>query len=138
MSYFELHCKTNFSFLEGASHADELVETAAQLGYSGLAVTDRNSLAGIVRAFTATKDHPLQLIIGAELHPIDGPPLVVWAPSRQAYADLCRLITLGRRRREKAACELTWSTLRPTVSVCWPVSCCDIQRSMKPTIVKHR
>ncbi len=109
MSYVELHCKTNFSFLEGASHADELVETAAALGYSGLAVTDRNSLAGIVRAYTATKDNPLQLIVGAELHPIDGPPLVVWAPDRRSYADLCRLITLGRRRREKGACELTWS-----------------------------
>ena len=111
MSYVELHCKTNFSFLEGASHADELVEAASRLGYAGLAVTDRNSLAGIVRAYTATKDNPLQLIVGAELHPIDGPPLVVWAPNRQAYADLCRLITLGRRRREKAACELTWSDI---------------------------
>ncbi len=111
MSYVELHCKTNFSFLEGASHADELVESAAMLGYAGLAITDRNSLAGIVRAYTATKDNPLQLIIGAELHPIDGPPLVAWAPDRRAYADLCRLITLGRRRREKGACQLTWSDI---------------------------
>ena len=111
MSYVELHCKTNFSFLEGASHADELVEMAASLGYTGLAVTDRHSLAGIVRAYTATKDNPLQLIVGAEMHPIDGPPLVVWAPDRRAYADLCRLITLGRRRREKGACELTWTDI---------------------------
>ncbi len=108
MRYVELHCKTNFSFLEGASHADELVERAGQLGYAGLAITDRNSLAGIVRAYTATKDVPIKLIVGAELHPIDGPPVVAWAPNRKAYADLCRLLTVGRRRREKGACELTW------------------------------
>ncbi len=53
----------------------------------------------------------MQLIIGAELHPIDGPPLVVWASNRRSYADLCRLITLGRRRREKGACQLTWSDI---------------------------
>lgn len=108
MRYVELHCKTNFSFLEGASHADELVEQAALLGYEGLAVTDRNSLSGVVRAFTATKDVVLKLIVGAELHPVDGPPLLVWATDRGAYGQLCRLITLGRRRREKGACELTW------------------------------
>jgi error-prone DNA polymerase len=81
MSYVELHCKSNFSFLEGASHADELLQRAAELGYAGLAITDRNSLAGIVRAHTAAKDAKLQLIVGAELHPIDGPPLVVWPPA---------------------------------------------------------
>ena len=111
MRYVELHCKTNFSFLEGASHPDELVERAAELGYSGLAVTDRNSLAGVVRAFTATKDVSLKLIVGAELHPVDGPPVVVWAPDRAAYGQLCRLITLGRRRREKGACQLTWGDI---------------------------
>ncbi|MGN6547478.1 MAG: PHP domain-containing protein, partial [Aureliella sp.] len=63
MRYVELHCKTNFSFLEGASHADELVEQAAALGYGGLAITDRNSLAGVVRAYTATRDFPLKLIV---------------------------------------------------------------------------
>ena len=56
MRYAELHCKTNFSFLEGASHADELVRQAAALGYRALAVTDRNSLAGVVRAHIAAKD----------------------------------------------------------------------------------
>ncbi|MGN6136305.1 MAG: error-prone DNA polymerase [Aureliella sp.] len=111
MRYVELHCKTNFSFLEGASHADELVEQAAALGYQALAITDRNSLSGIVRAHTAAKDAAVDLIVGAELHPIDGPPLVVWAPDRAAYAQLCRLITLGRRRREKGACDLTWGDI---------------------------
>ena len=69
--YAELHCKTNFSFLEGASHADELIQRATELGYAALAVTDRNSLAGVVRAHTAAKQHGLKLIIGAEITPSD-------------------------------------------------------------------
>lgn len=111
MSYVELHCKSNFSFLEGASHADELLRRAAELGYAGLAITDRNSLAGIVRAHTAAKDAKLRLIVGAELHPIDGPPLVVWPSDRAAYARLCRIITRGRLRREKGGCDITWADL---------------------------
>lgn len=107
MSYAELHCLTNFSFLQGASHPDELVARAAELGYSSLAITDVNSLAGVVRANTATKDHPLHLIIGAEIRPLDGPPVVLWAKHRQGYAKLCRLITTGRRRAPKGECLLT-------------------------------
>ncbi len=109
MRYAELHCKTNFSFLEGASHADELVERAIELGYSGLAITDRNSVAGVVRAHTAAKEQQqMELLIGAELQTMDGPPIVVWAMNRVGYASLCRLITRGRRRREKGACDLSW------------------------------
>lgn len=111
MRYVELHCKSNFSFLEGASHADELMQRAAELGYAGLAITDRNSLAGIVRAHTAAKDANIPLIVGAELHPIDGPPVVVWPSDRAAYARLCRLITRGRLRREKGACEIKWADI---------------------------
>lgn len=106
MRYAELHCKTNFSFLEGAAHAEELVAQASTLGYAALAVTDRNSLAGVVRAYTATKDHPLPLIIGAEITPIDAPPVVLWATDRKSYGRLSRLITIGRRRAEKGSCEL--------------------------------
>src|SRR3954453_3672319 len=106
MKYAELHCKTNYSFLEGASHADELVATAREHGYAALAVTDRDSLAGVVRAHVAAKEHSLKLIIGAEIHPSDAPPVVLWAPDRRAYARLCRLITVGRRRAEKGSCEL--------------------------------
>ncbi len=69
MHYAELHCKTNFSFLEGASHPDELVRQAAKLEYRALAVTDRNSLAGVVRAHMAAKDVGLPLVIGAEITP---------------------------------------------------------------------
>ena len=108
MRYVELHCKSNFSFLEGASHADELFERAAELGYAGLAIADRNSLAGIVRAHAAAKEFQLPLVVGAELHPVDGPPLVVWPSDRAAYGRLCRLLSRGRLRREKGACELHW------------------------------
>lgn len=106
MPYAELHCLTNFSFLEGASHPDELVATAAELGYAALAITDRNSLAGVVRAHTAAKDCQLKLIIGAEIHPADAPPVVLWAKDRAGYGNLCRLITTGRRRAIKGSCDL--------------------------------
>ena len=111
MKYAELHCKTNFSFLEGASHASELVERAVALGYAALAVTDRNTLAGVVRAHAAAKEQPIRLIIGAELTPRDAPPIVLWAPDRDAYGRLARLITLGRRRAVKGECELTFDDL---------------------------
>lgn len=109
MRYVELHCKSNYSFLEGASHADELIERSVELGYQGLAITDRNTLAGVVRAHTAAKDAGLPFYVGAELHPVDGPPLVVWPSDRAAYGRLCRIITRGRLRREKGACEIRWN-----------------------------
>lgn len=107
MRYAELHCKTNFSFLEGASHPDELALRAAALGYTALAVTDRHSLAGVVRAHGAAKDLGLKLIIGSEIHPTDAAPLVLWATDRRSYGRLSRLLTVGRRRAEKGACQLT-------------------------------
>ncbi len=106
-SYAELHCKTNFSFLEGASHADELVVRAAELGYRALAITDRNSLAGVVRAHAAAKESDLKLIIGAEITPGDAPRVVLLASDRAAYGRLCRLITVGRRRAPKGECALS-------------------------------
>ena len=107
MRYAELHCKTNFSFLEGASHPDELVRQAAELGYRALAVTDRNSLAGVVRAHIAAKEVGLPLVIGAEITPTDAPPVVLWATDRASYGRLCRLITRGRRQAPKGECALT-------------------------------
>ncbi|MEX0819294.1 MAG: error-prone DNA polymerase, partial [Pirellulaceae bacterium] len=105
--YAELHCRTNFSFLEGASHPDELVRQAIELGYSALAVTDRHSLAGVVRAHAAAKESDLKLLIGAEIVPTDAPPVVLLATDRAAYGRLARLLTLGRRRAPKGECELT-------------------------------
>jgi error-prone DNA polymerase len=106
-TYAELHAKSNFSFLEGASHPEGLVERAAELGYAALAVTDRNSLAGVVRAHVAAKEKGLKLVIGAEITPQDAWPVVLWPTDRAAYGRLARLITRGRRRAEKGSCSLT-------------------------------
>jgi error-prone DNA polymerase len=101
--YAELHCLSNFSFLRGASHPEELVARAAALGYAALALTDECSLAGIVRAHLAAKEHHLKLIVGAELRLGDGTHLVLLAPDRRAYGALSALITAGRRRAAKGA-----------------------------------
>src|SRR5947199_3430254 len=106
VAYAELHCCTNFSFLEGASHPDELVNRAAELGYAALAVTDRNSLAGVVRAHVAAKESCLKLLVGAEITPHDAPPVVVWAIDRAGYGALARLLTVGRRAAPKGECYL--------------------------------
>ncbi len=109
--YAELHCKSNFSFLKAASHPDELVEQAARLGYDAVAITDESSLAGIVRGHKPAKEAGIQYIVGAELHPTDAPPIVVWPTDRAAYGRLCRLISLGRMRAEKGFCELKWDDI---------------------------
>jgi len=105
--YAELHCLSNFSFLRGASHPEELIARAAELGYEALAITDRNSLAGVVRAHLAAKEHGLRLIVGAEITPCDAPPIVLLATTRAAYGRLARLITRGRLRSPKGGCALT-------------------------------
>jgi error-prone DNA polymerase len=104
--YAELHCKTNFSFLEGASHPDELVQQAAELRLRALAVTDLNSLAGVVRAHVAAKEVGLKLLVGAEITPVDAPSVVLLATDRSAYGRLAQLITRGRRQAEKGTCRL--------------------------------
>lgn len=109
--YAELHCKTNFSFLEGASHPEELVERAAELGYRALAVTDRNSFAGVVRAHVAAKEVGLRLIVGTEVTPRDFPSLLLLPTDRKAYGRLCRLLTIGRRRAEKGSCDLAFADI---------------------------
>ncbi len=105
-SYAELHARTNFSFLRGASHPDELVRRAAELGLNALAVTDRHSLAGVVRAHVTAAEVGLKLIIGAEILPEDTLPMVLLATDRAAYGRLARLITRGSRRAEKGGCRL--------------------------------
>src|SRR5438270_7901787 len=107
LRYAELHCRTNFSFLEGASHADELVVRAAELGYRALAVTDRNTLAGVVRAHVAAKAAKLPLLVGAELTPVDAAPIVVWTIDRAGYGRLARLLTVGRRAAPQGECRMT-------------------------------
>ncbi|HET7131756.1 MAG TPA: PHP domain-containing protein, partial [Gammaproteobacteria bacterium] len=99
--YAELHCLSNFSFLRGASHPFELVSTAAELGYAGLALTDECSVAGAVRAHGAAKKLAFDLMIGSEIACSDGLKVVALAVNREAYAALCRLITTGRRNAPK-------------------------------------
>ncbi len=111
--YAELHCLSNFSFLRGASHAEELAGQAAQLGYSALAVTDECSLAGIVRTHVAAKEKNLKLIVGSEFRLQDGLRLVLLAPHRKAYGALCSLITTGRGRMKKGAYSLSRHDLEP-------------------------
>ena len=106
--YAELHALSNFTFLRGASHPEELVEVAAALGYEALAITDECSMSGIVRAHTAAKEYGLKkLIIGSELHLRSGRKLVVLAQNRNGYAALCALITKARRAAAKGSYELT-------------------------------
>jgi error-prone DNA polymerase len=121
--YAELHALSNFTFLRGASHPEELVETAAQLGYDALAITDECSMSGIVRAHAAAKEFGLRkLIIGSELRLYSGRKLVVLAQNRRGYAALCRLITKARRVAEKGQYELKRSDFEgglPDCLVLW-------------------
>ncbi|WP_313918414.1 error-prone DNA polymerase [Tahibacter sp.] len=99
--YAELHCLSDFSFQRGASCANELFERARKLGYAALAITDECSLAGIVRAFVASRTHDLPLIVGSELRLEDGLALVLLVESPDGYANLCRIITQARLRSDK-------------------------------------
>ncbi len=111
--YAELQVTTNFSFLRGGSHAHELIARAKALGLAAIAITDRNTLAGVVRAHTAAKQHGLKLIVGTRLDLEDGPSLLVYPGDRTAYGRLCRLLTLGQRRAAKGECELYLSDIAP-------------------------
>jgi error-prone DNA polymerase len=106
-----LHCRTNYSFLEGASHPDELVQRAAELGYAALAITDRHTLAGVVRAHVAAKEVGLKLLIGAEVTPVDGAPVVLLAIDRGGYGRLAHMLTLGKRSASKGECRLTFDDI---------------------------
>ena len=106
--YAELHTLSNFTFLRGASHPEELVEAAAALGYQALAITDECTMSGIVRAHMAAREYGLQkLIIGTELRLQSGRKLVVLVQNRSGYAALCELITRSRRAAEKGSYVLT-------------------------------
>ncbi len=105
-AYAELQVTTNFSFLRGGSHPDELVRTAKALGLAAIAVTDRNSFAGVVRAHVAAKEHDMRLIVGVRLDLQDAPSLLAYPTDRAAYGRLSRLLTHGKRRADKGECEL--------------------------------
>ncbi|MEX0759657.1 MAG: error-prone DNA polymerase, partial [Tistlia sp.] len=111
MSYAELAVASNFSFLRGASHPEELVTQARALGLAALGIADRNSLAGAVRAHVAAKELGLRLLVGARLVPEDGPEILCYPEDRAAYGRLCRLLTLGKRRAGKGECRFTLDDL---------------------------
>jgi error-prone DNA polymerase len=120
--YAELHCLSNFTFLRGASHPEELVARAHALGYAALAITDECSLAGVVRAHLAAKDVGLKLLIGAEIalsgETGAGTRLVLIAQDRAGYGNLSELVTRGRRGAPKGAYRLTHADLDAGLSGC--------------------
>jgi error-prone DNA polymerase len=104
--YAELDVTTNFTFLRGGSHPEELVATAKAIGHEAIAVADANTLAGVVRAHLAAKEVGIKFIIGARLLLQDAPSLLAYPTDRTAYGRLCRLLTIGQRRAEKSQCTL--------------------------------
>jgi error-prone DNA polymerase len=109
--YAEIQVTSHFSFLRGASSCEELFAQAALLGIEALAIVDRNSLAGVVRAHEAAKITGIRFIVGCRLDLADGTSVLVYPTDRPAYARLCRLLSLGKRRGGKAKCHLEWSDL---------------------------
>ena len=105
-AFAELGARSNFSLLDGASHPEEMVGTAAALGLAGLAVCDTNSLAGVVRAHVAAKQAGLRFAVGARLLLDDGAQYLVWPTDRASYGRLTRLLSLGRTRAPKGACAI--------------------------------
>ncbi len=110
-AYTELQVTTNYSFLRGASHIEELAERAAVLGMKALGITDRNSLAGIVRAHKQVRLAGLRPIVGCRLDLADGVSVLVYPEDRPAYSRLTRLLTTGKGRAGKGKCELYWPDL---------------------------
>ena len=108
MTYAELHTTTHFSFLRGASGADELFSAAALLGLPALGIVDRNSVAGIVRAWVAAKATGVRLVAGCRLDLADGTSLLVYPTDRPAWSRLTRLLSIGKARAGKGACQLHW------------------------------
>lgn len=106
MKYTELQVTTNFSFLRGASHPEEVVEQAAAFGYDAIAITDHNTFAGIVRAHTAARKFGVRVIPGCQLDLLDGPSLIALPTNIEAYARISALLTLGNLRTEKGSCIL--------------------------------
>jgi error-prone DNA polymerase len=121
LSYAALHCLSNFSFLRGASHAEELVHRAAELDYTAIAITDECSVAGVVRAHVAAKESGIKLLIGAEFRIDDAPEieqLILIAKSREGYGNLCELITHARRRAVKGSYQLLLADVENGINEC--------------------
>ncbi|SDH22192.1 error-prone DNA polymerase [Pelagibacterium luteolum] len=109
--YAELQVTSHFSFLRGASSAQELFATAALMGIEAIGIVDRNSLAGVVRAYEAAKVTDVRLVVGCRLDLVCGTSVLVYPTDRPAYSRLCRLLTLGKHRAGKGKCDLHWDDL---------------------------
>ncbi|PWL16580.1 error-prone DNA polymerase [Falsochrobactrum shanghaiense] len=109
--YAELQVTSHFSFLRGASSCEELFQCAKELGIEALGIVDRNSLAGIVRALEASRQTGIRLVVGCRLDLADGMSVLVYPTDRPAYARLCRLLSLGKKRGGKGKCHLEWQDL---------------------------
>src|ERR1700719_2199240 len=123
MGYAELLCCSNFTFQHGASHAQELVRRAKDLGYAAIAITDECTLAGIVRAYEAATEAGIKLLIGSHFRFAEGDRTLLLAPTQTAYSQLCELITRARRRSVKGSYELArtdFDTVSDTIGVWIP------------------
>ena len=107
-TYAPLWCKSNYSFLEGASHPEELVEACRRLGLPSLALTDRNGVYGIVRAYVRARELDVHLVVGSQVSLRDGSEIVLLVQDREGYAQLCRLLTAGHLRGAKGNCRVSW------------------------------
>ena len=105
-AYAELAAASAFSFLEGASHPQELVDQALYLGHAALGIADRNTVAGVVRAHVAAKQGGLRLLVGSRLGFEDGPDVIAYPRDREGWGRLCRLLSLGKGRAAKGGCRL--------------------------------
>ena len=110
-AYAELGVTTNFSFLRGASHPQEMVATADDLGLAAIGIADRNSFAGVVRAYDEAKKRNIKLLVGTRLVTIDGFEVLAYPTDRPAYGRLCRLITAGNLAAKKGECSLTFEQI---------------------------
>lgn len=106
MAYCELQVTSNFSFLRGASHPEELIEQAAEFGYPKIAITDISTMAGIVRAHSAARKHNTSIIPACRLELLDGPSLLAYPTNREAYGRLSAMLSEGNFRAEKGKCFL--------------------------------
>jgi error-prone DNA polymerase len=107
-AYAELAVTTNFSFLRGASHPREMVARADELGLTAIGIADRNSFAGVVRAYDEAKTRKIKFLVGVRLATVDDFEVLAYPTDRAAYGRLCRLITAGNLKAKKGECSLTF------------------------------
>ncbi|MFI5015483.1 MAG: PHP domain-containing protein, partial [Hyphomicrobiales bacterium] len=110
-AYAELAVTTNFSFLRGASHPQEMVAAAEALGLAAIGIADRNSFAGVVRAYAEAKKRSIKLLVGTRLVTSDGFEVLAYPTDREAYGRLCHLLTTGNLAAKKGWCQLSFDAI---------------------------